>query len=682
MLRYIARSVFGVRTERGNFPVLRVNTISGCGKTTFGQHAISEVLNLLRQPQQNLTLTPEQQTYLVSLLENSLQLFIDFNGGDAILPADRVTSNSHLILPVRLAARGLCGQSLTRAASNRIFCASWSTLSTDVVLDAIVARYRQQNPQLAQQRVLIFVHIDEFQLMAPAMSPVLTSEDANHWLKQAVQEIVGYNTRQDRAVVILLLTSTASSGMTFNITRHTVIPVNLVPFDLDTSILLLRSMNVHPSWCELFEFRRLIRDLGGLPALLTTLVERHPELQQPFTPSVNMSSVQNISCVIDMLGSSMTAAVLSRCPPDVSAGMITASGFETLVELSFANLPIFEETEIGTTTVAALAHRGIIVTTYPDDNLPQNLDENLDENLDDNLPQNLPRSVEGRGIVIRMPVAMLSVLAGRFMSGHLTYTSIAMSKFPRVAGGDGVAFEAFVLFSVASRLNMIRSWLLAAARPARDPQADPPIAVPRLHHVLGLQSNALRGSAPRGLLNIELDLRNPGNMAEAQRFEFFKEQHQFITNRHVVHSAQSPSATLSFSTNASASDTVTWDAVDILGAGPSHPVFQCANSTTGVDGRVALRRVAGGARPVMILFQMKDVSTSREELPSASQRASDIARTLADLDRSALGGVYDFVLVLAFSGNATRAWAKDVRNGNDRVIVLIGDDIACLCPMF
>ncbi|KJE96196.1 hypothetical protein CAOG_008990 [Capsaspora owczarzaki ATCC 30864] len=615
MFRSIAQSVFGSPTDRKNFPVLLMRTSSGCGKTAFAKHAISQVANLMRA-QCNLTfgpadtpLTSNQSFELTRLLERSLQIFIDFNGGDCLYEAPASCQKS--LLAARLAAHGLCHTNLTNASCTSVFSACRSGLRTPQVLDAVVARHRQQHPHLA--RVLIFVHIDEDRRIAQDMSRSAgTLQEATDLLQRAYQEIVAYNVNQkeQQAVVVLLLTGTALSGLKFDTTQHEFHPINLLPFDLRTSMLVLRELGLHESWCSDLKFRRLVRDLG-----------------------------ENTDLAINPSQCPMTALEASQYMVNAAAHHV-AGGIETLVELSFANLPVSEKTLIGPITVEQLAHRGVLITTYP----------SMDR------------------VQARMPVAMLEGIARRDSRYNYSHgRTKVMADFHTITGGDGdAAFEIFVLFSVACRLNLLRSPPVCESTLQSAPE---PAQSALLYQVLGLSSPSLQGSAPRSLLLMRFDLQNPV-AGVAQRFTLLKEQHPFITNQHDVDDRQTVHTIPSFSSDAPLE-------VDMLGAGPCHPVFQCAGSTTRVNGRVALRRSQAGAKPVLLLFQMMDVS-----LPSASDLAEGVTRTLADLDSSPLAADFHFILVLAISGNASQAWAHAARNGNDRVVVLVGHDSVCLCPMF
>ncbi|XP_011270699.1 hypothetical protein CAOG_09012 [Capsaspora owczarzaki ATCC 30864] len=636
MFRSIAQSVFGSPTSRKNFPVLLMRTSSGCGKTAFAKRAISQVTNLMRA-QHNLTfgpadtrLKPNQSFELIRLLESSLQIFIDFNGGDSLYETPASCQKS--LLAARLAAHGLCHTNLTNASCTSVFSACRSGLRTPQVLDAIVARHRQQHPQLA--RVLIFVHIDADRRIAQDMSRGAgTLQEATDLLQRAYQEIVAYNVNQkeQQAVVVLLLTDTALSGMTFDTTQHEFHPINLHPFDLDTSMLHLQRLGVHESSCRDWQFRRLVRKLGGLPSLVGRLVDHYPALWQAIGSNLGIDT----STAAVVVSQDMTSKAIAHVPYD---------GLETLVELSFANLSVSEKTLIGPITVEQLAHRGVLITTY----------SSLDR------------------VHVRMPVVMLEGIARHHARNNDSrYKTKVMAEFNTITGCDGdTAFEAFVLFSVACRLNLLRSPPACASTLQSAPE---PAQSALLYQVLGLSSPSLQGSAPRSLLLMRFDLQNPV-AGVAQRFTLLKEQHPFITNQHDVDDRQTVHTIPSFSSDAPLE-------VDMLGAGSCHPVFQCAGSTTGVNGRVALRRSQAGAKPVLLLFQMLEEITPWFG-PSASDLAEGVTRTLADLDSSPLAADFHFILVLAISGNESQAWAHAARNGNDRVVVLVGRDSVCLCPMF
>ncbi|XP_011270670.1 hypothetical protein CAOG_08992 [Capsaspora owczarzaki ATCC 30864] len=513
MFRSIAQSVFGSPTDRKNFPVLLMRTSSGCGKTAFAKHAISQVANLMRA-QCNLTfgpadtpLTSNQSFELTRLLERSLQIFIDFNGGDCLYEAPASCQKS--LLAARLAAHGLCHTNLTNASCTSVFSACRSGLRTPQVLDAIVARHRQQHPQLA--RVLIFVHIDAVRRIAQRLSlNAGTLQEATDLLQRAYQEIVAYNVNQkeQQAVVVLLLTGTALSGLKFDTTQHEFHPINLLPFDLRTSMLVLRELGLHESWCSDLKFRRLVRDLGGIPSLLgATLTYRYPALRQELVPSVPMQSAENTDLAINPSQGPMTALEVSQYMVDAAARHV-AGGIETLVELSFANLPVSEDTLIGPITVEQLAHRGVLITTYP----------SMDR------------------VQARMPVAMLEGIARRDSRYNYSHgRTKVMADFHTITGGDGdAAFEIFVLFSVACRLNLLRSPPVCESTLRSAPE---PAQSALLYQVLGLSSPSLQGSAPRSLLLMRFDLQNPV-AGVAQRFTLLKEQHPFITNQHDVDDRQ------------------------------------------------------------------------------------------------------------------------------------------------
>ncbi|XP_004349155.1 hypothetical protein CAOG_02405 [Capsaspora owczarzaki ATCC 30864] len=408
--------------RRNRFPLLQLTTISGMGKSSFGFHALDEMQRILKNVTTwaevglpNLLVQPQE---LLNLLKNTHYIFIDFNGlGDNVEVEETSKHRRGRILAVRLAARGLLNTTTKGARENSTFCDTEGVWNTRQVLDEIFVRHRHNRQIAADQIALLFVHVDEFQLAIERLAVKVEFIEAVDILKVQLEDILQYNLRQTRNLVVLLTTGTSHAGITLHSTQHKVCSLPLQPLDLNLAQHLFGSHHhsIHQSWLTHDGAKRLLGDMGGVPVLIQSLADAAATIsfENPAAPHSALRVLDDI---------------FRRYKPRERAGSLGEDGLLELVQLSLSCVPVSADTPIGPVTVHDLTMEGVLATTPVD---------------------------EGPDMYIHMPLPLLDQCLSHCEAGWTQFVR-RLVEFPMRTGGDGFACEAAVALSLASRMAALQ----------------------------------------------------------------------------------------------------------------------------------------------------------------------------------------------------------------------------------
>ena len=284
------------------FVIVSTN-LSGMGKTMFGRVALWEMQKLAKSNEEFKDIVKESNAedsieWLRSAIINGLNIFIDFNEGDSadIWQRDFDAKDPASWIGLRLAARG-CLHITTAKLLDYLLKSGTDVLELfkpRQILQSIIRQHRETNSLSATEPVLLFIHIDEHQILQEKVRKNcglinnFAVEYANRFLKDIIGPLVQSvkDFRKSETLISLLMTGT-------NIDNHLFIPTQFYSESLSLSLLTPYSVfealknkftNTHVLKQPLFNC--LLYDLGVIPFFfkcLKSTLKIDPDIKDPST---------------------------------------------------------------------------------------------------------------------------------------------------------------------------------------------------------------------------------------------------------------------------------------------------------------------------------------------------------------------------------------------------------------
>ena len=304
-----------------------------------------------------------------------IEVNIDFNGGgEAIVPSRDVDGiDTGELIGRRLAAKGLMNMRYNDALKNPWFESNRLRLGSQDVLKQIFNQHRATNPIIATtDPVLLFLHIDEHQLAIRDLSNLEHIPTPSDFFAKEICDIIQFNQieQQDQKnnIVVILMTGT-NRGINFDVSKIRATAILLKSFtEEETRDYLQKRNHVHRDWFKKKCFRKLLNEVGNLPAL-TSIAFTHLDLKILFqTPPTANYIHHTTALAYEMLTRISTRYFRTALKYDE----------ETLVELIriiICGEIVTEQTIVGEqtdVTIYDLANNGWIVL-YPIDDIKNDL---------------------------------------------------------------------------------------------------------------------------------------------------------------------------------------------------------------------------------------------------------------------------------------------------------------------